>query len=111
MFIFIHGWKSGTGTFYIHIEADSVNPTVNRTKIAENTGYSSWAAVYTPRIWNETSSTWVSSPQVEVSIILSKKNLHGARFSTKQEPFGDKSLSQNSKGENFNLNVSIYFFV
>lgn len=65
------------------MSADSVNTTGTRTKRAADTGYSSGAAVYTPRVWDETANAWVSSPQVEVVRFLSETYIGGAKFSPK----------------------------
>ena len=66
MSIFVKAKDIGTGLLYVHTLANEVNGT--RTKRSTSSGYSAGAAVYTPRIWNETAKAWVTSSEVEVQL-------------------------------------------
>ncbi|KAF6038212.1 hypothetical protein EB796_003483 [Bugula neritina] len=62
--IFINGRVTGTGIFYVHLSANQVEG--SRKKRATGSGSSSGAAVYAPRVWNETIKAWVPSDEVEI---------------------------------------------
>jgi len=66
--IFINGRVTGTGIFYIHLSANQVEG--SRKKRATGSGSSSGAAVYAPRVWNETIKAWVPSDEVEVRVTV-----------------------------------------
>ncbi|XP_067950294.1 uncharacterized protein [Watersipora subatra] len=64
MSIFLKGVDLGLGTVYVHTSTDQVEG--NRTKRSTGSQLSAGAAVYSPRVWNETAKAWVPAPNVEI---------------------------------------------
>ena len=69
--IFVHGRKIGEiGALFIKLTANetlaAATGSTTRKKRASGNGYSSGAAVYSPRVWNETAKAWMPSSEVEV---------------------------------------------
>ena len=68
--LFVHGRQTGLGFLHIHLSADQTNTTdQTRTKRASDSEYLIGAAVYSPRVWNETLKTWVPSSEIEVCVV------------------------------------------